>query len=172
MAQMAATRSEVAALMLLAPSAPWGVAGASLEEAASALGLFALGPFWAQSIAPDRSVARLYSLDKMAPEEGLAVLRRMTAESGRALFETLNWWLDPFMTTQVDPRRVRAPVFAAAGGADLIHPPSTVRQTAARLGAQVHVFDNMSHWLIGEPGWEQVADACGAWLDTHLGTAA
>ena len=43
-AQMAATRARVSALILLAPSAPWGVVGSSLEEAASAFGLYALGP--------------------------------------------------------------------------------------------------------------------------------
>ncbi len=168
-AQMAATRAAVAALVLLAPSAPWGVAGASMEEAASAISLYTLGPFWAQAVAPDRAVARLYSLDRMAPEEGRSVERRMTAESGRALFETLNWWLDPFMTTQVDASRIRAPVFAAAGGADHIHPPTTVRQTAARLAADVQVFDGMSHWLIGETHWPVVAQASLDWLALRLG---
>ena len=168
-AQMAATKAQVSALVLLAPSAPWGVAGASLEEAASAFGLYALGPFWAQAVEPDHSVARLYSLDKMEKTASRAVQRQMVAESGRALFETLNWWLDPFMTTQVDAARVRAPVLTASGARDLIHPPSTVRQTGARLGADLLVFDGMSHWLIGEPGWETLAQSCLDWLKVKLG---
>jgi pimeloyl-ACP methyl ester carboxylesterase len=167
-AQMAATKAPLAALILLAPSAPWGVAGASLEEAASAFGLYALGAFWAQAVEPDDAVARLYSLDRMDKARSKAITSRMTAESGRALFETLNWWLDPFMTTQVDAGRVRAPVLAASGAADLIHPPSTVRQTAARLNADTRLFEDMSHWLIGEPGWEAVAAACLDWLDVKL----
>ena len=167
-AQMAAAKSEVAALVLLAPSAPWGVAGASREEAASAFGLYALGPFWAQAVEPDHSVARLYSLDKMEAVASKAVQRQMVAESGRALFETLNWWLDPFMTTQVDAARIRAPVLTASGARDLIHPPSTVRQTGARLNADILLFDGMSHWLIGEPGWEGVAQACLDWLTVKL----
>ena len=100
----------------------------------------------------------------MGPAQEQAITRRMTAESGRALFETLNWWLDPFMTTQVEARRISAPVFACAGGADLIHPPATVRQTAARLNADFRLFEGMSHWLIGEQGWEAVATACLEWL--------
>jgi pimeloyl-ACP methyl ester carboxylesterase len=167
-AQMAAAKAEVAALVLLAPSAPWGVTGASLEEAASAFGLYALGPFWAQAVEPDQSIARLYSLDRMDKAQGQSVFKRMIPESGRALFETLNWWLDPFMTTQVDSDKIRAPVWVGAGGADLIHPPSTVRQTAARLNADVRVFEGMSHWLIGEPGWEGVAGACVDWLAAKL----
>ena len=167
-AQMAAAKAEVAALLLLAPSAPWGVAGASLEEAASAFGLYALGPFWAQAVEPDHSIARLYSIDKMDRAESRAVEKRMTAESGRALFETLNWWLDPFMTTQVDASRIRAPVLVGSGGRDLISPPSTVRQTAARLGADILIFEGMSHWLIGELGWEKVAQSCLDWLTDKL----
>ena len=167
-AQMAAAKAGVAALILLAPSAPQGVAGSSLEEAASAFGLYALGPFWSQAVKPDDAVAHLYSLDRMGKAEGQAVAGRMVAESGRALFETLNWWLDPFMTTQVDAARIKAPVFAASGSADLIHPPSTVRQTAARLNADVRVFEGMSHWLIGEPGWEAVAGASLDWLKAKL----
>ena len=157
-AQMAAGRAKVAKLILLAPSAPWGVAGASLEEAVSAVSLYALGPYWLQAIAPEYGVVRRYSVDRLPRAERKAIFARMTAESGRALWETLNWWLDPFMTTSVGAPG--CPVLAIAGGRDVIHPPSTVRQTAARLGGAAEVFPEMSHWLPGEPGWEAVAERC------------
>lgn len=157
-AQMAASRAKVAKLILLAPSAPWGVQGASLEEAASAVSLYSFGPYWLQAIAPDYGVVRRYSVDKLSRPERRAIFARMTAESGRALWETLNWWLDPFMTTSVSAPG--CPVLAIAGGQDVIHPPATVRQTAARLGGAVEVFPEMSHWLPGEPGWERVAQRC------------
>jgi len=163
-AMMAATRARVRALVLLAPSPPWGVAGSSMEEAASALSLHALGPFWLQSVDPDYASARLYSLDKLDKAERKAAFARMTPESGRALWETLNWWLDPFMTTSVAADRIKAPVLALAGERDLIHPPATVRQTADRLGAEYRVFPGMSHWLVGEPGWDVVAQACLEWI--------
>lgn len=157
-AQMAASRAKISKLILLAPSAPWGVSGASLEEAVSAVSLYTFGPYWLQAIAPDYGVVRRYSVDKLARPERKAIFARMTAESGRALWETLNWWLDPFMTTSVSAPG--CPVLAIAGGQDVIHPPATVRQTAARLGGSVEVFPQMSHWLPGEPGWEQVAQRC------------
>ena len=161
-AQMAASRARVAKLILLAPSAPWGVAGVSLEEAASAMSLYSLGPYWLQAVAPDYGVVRRYSIDRLPRPARKAIFARMTAESGRALWETLNWWLDPFMTTSVSAPG--CPVLAIAGGKDVIHPPATVRQTAARLGGAVEVFPEMSHWLPGEPGWEQVADRCLAFI--------
>jgi pimeloyl-ACP methyl ester carboxylesterase len=171
-AAMAAAKVKIAGLVLLAPSPPWGIAGGSLEEAGSAMALYALGPYWAQAIEPDRFVAKLYSLDKMGSEEGREVARRMRPESGRAMFETLNWWLDPFMTTSVPLGSVTVPVFAAVGERDLINPPSTVRQTATKLGAQARLFPGMSHWLVGEPGWDKVAAECLAWLDQALVGAA
>jgi pimeloyl-ACP methyl ester carboxylesterase len=161
---MAAQRSPVAALILLAPSPPWGVLGGSLEEAVSAASLYALGLFWMQAIEPDYGVAGQYSLDGFDKAERRAVFARMGRESGRAMWETLNWWLDPFMTTRVDSGRIGAPVLVVAGERDLIHPPATVGQTAQRLGAPVKVMPGMSHWLVAEPGWQAVADHCLDWL--------
>jgi pimeloyl-ACP methyl ester carboxylesterase len=163
-AQMAAMRAPVRALILLAPSPPWGISGGSLEEAASAMSLYALGPYWLQAIDPDYAAAKLYSLDRMDRDARKATFARMVPESGRGLWETLNWWLDPFMTTQVG--KIAAPALALAGGRDLIHPTFTVKQTADRIGAQTREFPEMSHWLMAEPGWEAVAGACLDWLAT------
>jgi pimeloyl-ACP methyl ester carboxylesterase len=163
-AQMAAMRAPVRALILLAPSPPWGIAGGSLEEAGSAMSLYALGPFWLQAIEPDYAAAKLYSLDRLDRAARKSAFARMVPESGRAMWETLNWWLDPFMTTQVG--RIAAPSLALSGGRDLIHPSFTVKQTADRIGAQARDFPEMSHWLMAEPGWEAVAGACLDWLAT------
>jgi pimeloyl-ACP methyl ester carboxylesterase len=88
----------------------------------------------------------------------------MRPESGRALFETLNWWLDPFMTTMIQADPIAAPILAVAGERDVIHPPATVRETAKRVGGTFQVMPGMSHWLPGEPGWEDVARLCLGWM--------
>ena len=162
--QLAAARTPVRGLILLAPSAPWGVHGSTVEEAVSAVSLMGMSPFWSIPIDPDFTLAAQYSLNRFPSEARKNLYRRMGPESGRALWETLNWWLDPFMTTNVSPASVSAPVLAVAGGRDLIHPPVTVRQTAARLSGKTVEFDEMSHWLIGEPGWEAVAGTCLDWI--------
>jgi len=171
-AMLAATRAPVSGLVLLAPSAPWGVAGATMEEAASAFSLYALGPYWLQAIAPDRTIMEKFSLDRAPRAQRDAAAARLTPESGRALWETLNWWLDPFMTTLVPASAIGAPVLALAGGRDLIHPAATVKQTAARLSADFRVLREMSHWLPGEPGWDQAAEICLEWLPSGLRAAA
>ena len=163
-AQMAASRTRVAGLILLAPSSPWGVAGSTAEEAVSAVALYALGPYWALAVDPDYPSARRYLFDRLDKPERRALYARLTPESGRALWETLNWWLDPFATTLVPAGSVKAPVLALAGAKDGIHPPATVRATAHRLGGETRVFAQMSHWLLGEPGWTEVAAACLEWI--------
>jgi pimeloyl-ACP methyl ester carboxylesterase len=143
-----------------------------MEEAISAVSLYALGPYWAQAIAPDYGSFRNYGVDRMAREERHSIFAQMRPESGRALFETLNWWLDPLMTTMASPERIDAPILAIAGGRDVIHPPATVRETARRVGAALRVMPEMSHWLIGEPGWRDVADICLDWCAALPGLAA
>ncbi len=163
-AALAARKARVRAVVLLAPSAPWGVASSSMEEAVTAFGLHMLGPFWAQGVAPDASLMRHYSLDRMSKPAQDAAVARLRPESGRALWEALNWWLDPFMTTSVGVGPLDAPCLVMAGQRDVVHPPSTVRQTATRLGATYREMPGMSHWLPGEPGWEDVAAATLEWL--------
>jgi pimeloyl-ACP methyl ester carboxylesterase len=163
-AQMAATRSRVAGLILLAPSSPWGVTGSTAEEALSAVSLYALGPYWAMAVDPDYPAARRYLFDRLPRAERRATFARLCPESGRALWETLNWWLDPFLTTMVSASASRAPSLAIAGGLDAIHPVATVRAVAQRLGGRTQVFAEMGHWLVGEPGWDAVARTCLDWI--------
>ena len=171
-ALLAAAQVPTAGVILLAPSAPWGVSGSTMEEAVSAVSLYALGPYWAQAIEPDYASFAGYGVDRLPGAERHAAFARMRRESGRALFETLNWWLDPFMTTSVSVDRIKAPALVAVGARDMIHPPATVRQTAERLKADFRVFDGMSHWLLAEPGWDTVAKACLEWTAGHLAEAA
>lgn len=162
---MAARRTRIRALVLLAPSAPWGVAASSVEEAVTAFGLHMLGPFWAQSVNPDRGLMRQYSLNRMDRAAREAAVAQLRPESGRALWETLNWWLDPFMTTSVGAGPLPVPTLVLGGERDVVHPAATVKQTAARLGAQYIELPGMSHWLVGEPGWQEVAEIALGWLE-------
>ncbi len=108
-AQLAARKVPVKALVLLAPSPPWGITGSSLEEAATAFGVQMMGAFFAGAIPPDRNLMRAYTLDRVPAEEREAVVSRLRPESATAVRETLNWWLDPFMTTSMGAGPLDAP---------------------------------------------------------------
>ncbi|MCG9914940.1 MAG: alpha/beta hydrolase [Phenylobacterium sp.] len=163
---LAARRAPVSGLVLLAPSPPWGVAGWSLEEGVTAFGLHLLGPFWSQAVSPDRTLMLRYSLDRLPPGARRPILERLRPESGRALWETLNWWLDPMMTTSLGAQ-LQAPALVMVGDRDVVHPPTTARLTASRIGADLRVIPGMSHWLPGEPGWEVVAQSALDWIETQ-----
>jgi pimeloyl-ACP methyl ester carboxylesterase len=170
--QMAAREVKPRALVLLAPSPPWGVAGSSVEEAITAFGVHLADPFWSSAMAPDRRLMRQHSLDRTPNPRRDAILARMQPESGRAIREVLNWWMDPFMTTSVGPGPLPSPSLLVAGQRDVVHPAATVRQAAERIGGAFQAMPGMSHWLIGEEGWEDVADVAMDWLGAHVGADA
>lgn len=172
-AQLAAAQAPVAGLVLLAPSPPWGMPVTSAVEAAASLGLYAHGPFWLEAIKPEWTLCRSYTLDRMPEDEARAIYARMVPESGLALFETLNWWMDFTAATSVPAAGVRAPVLALTGEHDQIHPPATVASVAARYGGTAKTVPGMSHWTLSGPGWEGVAKTALDWVEevTGVGTA-
>ncbi len=171
-AQLAARRAKIRALVLLAPSPPWGVIGSSLEEAATAFGVQIAGLFSSGALEPDRGLMRAYSLDRMPKAEREAAVARLRPESAMAVRETLNWWLDPFMTTSVGPGAITAPSLVISGQGDVVHSSATAKAVAERIGATLKVMPGMSHWLVGEPGWETVADVALKWLAEEVSLAA
>lgn len=170
--QMVAAKTPVRGLALLAPTASWGVVAFTVEEAMTAFGLQFLGPFWTRTIEPDLAMMRYFSIDRLPKAERREVLSRLKNESGRAMWEALNWWLDPFMTTNLPSGPLTVPSLVLVGENDMVHRPAIVRQTAARIGAEFHVLPGMSHWLPREPGWADVAEQIMQWSETRLEVAA
>ena len=162
--QLVAARMPVRAVALLAPSAPWGVGVASLEEAITAFGMQMTTPFWSGAIAPSRSLMMHNGLNRVRKPARDAAVARLRHESGRALAQTLNWWMDPFMTTSVGPGPLKAPALALVGERDRIHAPASVRLTARRIGAAFKVVPEMNHWLPAEADAHHLADIILDWL--------
>jgi pimeloyl-ACP methyl ester carboxylesterase len=168
-AQMAATRMPAAALVLIAPSAPWGVLPTTLDEHGASFGLAMLGDYWRRPVTPEYAVARHVTLDRLDGASARQTFARFVPESGRAMMEVMQWWLDPMAATAAPAYRIDAPVLALAGGQDRVNPASTVRRVANRFPAgqaAFHEFPEMSHWMIAEPGWEEAAALSIAWLQS------
>lgn len=157
-AQLAARRVPLKALVLLAPSPPWGLTGWSLEEAFTAFGAHMAGLLSNGAVEPSREVMRQVSLPRLTAEEAAPILARMRPESARAVNETLNWWLDPFMTTSLGAGPLPVPSLVISGAADQIHPPSSGRLVAERIGGAFECVPALNHWVVSEPGWEDVAE--------------
>ena len=81
----------------------------------------------------------------------------------------MNWALDMNRASEVEPDAVTCPMLFLTGSEDRINPPSTVARIAERYGtrATAEVLPGMGHWLIGEPGWEILADKALGWLKSQ-----
>jgi pimeloyl-ACP methyl ester carboxylesterase len=170
-AQLIAAQTKCAALVLVAPSAPWGVPATTLEETGNAFGVAMLGDYWRRPISPDYRVARQTTLDRLSRDDARRAFARFSPESGRAIMEVVHWWADSSMAAAAPVYKIEAPVLAIAGGADRVNASSTVRRVAARFPegqAHFHEFPGMSHWLIGEPEWREVAQLAIDWLAARM----
>jgi pimeloyl-ACP methyl ester carboxylesterase len=169
-AQLVAARGQARALILFAPSAPWGLISSSWEQYASAFGLYmTAGHFWEQAIHPAYDIAAEHALDRMPRGEREEVFSRFVPESGRAVFEILQWWLDIGRATDVPVAQVTCPILCLVGARDRLNPPDSVKRVAARYrdNATYKEYSEMSHWLIAEPGWEEVAGDALKWLGAN-----
>ena len=122
--------------------------------------------FWSMILEPVFDIAATHSLDRIPKEQRREMFEKFVPESGRVAFEILHWGLDMARTSEVDVRKVDCPLLFLTGDNDRISPAGTVQRTAAlyKDRAQFEVMPEMSHWLIGEPGWEQVCERSLAWL--------
>ncbi len=166
-AQMLAARRPIRALVLLAPSAPWGVLPATAFEYVSAQALYFAGDFWNRKLWPTHWIAAANALDHVPEGERGDVLRRFVPESGLATFEIMHWPLDLKRATFIDPRDVVCPILCLTGARDRINSPGTVKSVARRYRgrARYEELSGHSHWLIGEPGWEKIVAKVLMWLD-------
>jgi pimeloyl-ACP methyl ester carboxylesterase len=104
----------------------------------------------------------------LLPEvEQRRVYQRLVPESGRAAFQIGLWFLDPHKASKVDETKVTCPVLVVAGEEDRITPVSVGEKVAQNYGTTATVFDHHAHWVMGEPGWEEVADSIAEWLDRN-----
>jgi pimeloyl-ACP methyl ester carboxylesterase len=168
LAQMIAAHRKIAALVLLAPSAPWGVPPSTLFEIATAQAMLLNAGYWNKVLEPNRDAALTASLNLLPRAERDAVLDRLLPESGRATFEILHWGLDMNRASEVETAKIDCPMLFLSGSEDRINPPTTVARNAAlyRGRATHETVSGVGHWLIGEPGWEKIADRALEWLET------
>lgn len=158
-AQLAARKVKPAALVLLAPTPPWGLAGWSVKEAVTAFGAQMASLLSNGAVEPSREIMRRMTLNRLSAAEAGPVLARLRPESARAVREALNWWLDPFMTSSIGAGPLPTRSLVISGQADHIHPVASGRLVAERIGGEFLSLPRMTHWMLSEPGWEAVAAA-------------
>lgn len=167
LSQVLGSRGLASALVLLTSAAPAGIMSIKPSVLWSFRSTLPRWGFWRSPIRQTFDEA-VYGLLHLVPvEEQKTIYGKFVHESGRAAFEIGFWLLDPRRATTVDASAVTCPVLVVGGGKDRITPVSAVRKIAARYPAvsTYKEFPDHAHWVLGEPGWEEIARFVGDWLE-------
>jgi pimeloyl-ACP methyl ester carboxylesterase len=166
LSQMLGARGIVSGVVLLTPASPSGINALTYSVIRSFWRILTKWGFWRKSHRPSFKSA-VYSTLHLLPEmDQKSTFEKIVYESGRAIFEIGFWYLDPKGVAKVDETKVDCPVLVVSGALDRLTPASVVRKVAKKYKSVsiYKEFQNHSHWLIGEPGWEDIAEYVLDWI--------
>ncbi len=105
-------------------------------------------------------------LNRLAPDAQRKAYNDFRWESGRAAFEIGFWPVDSDRASSVLENKVKIPLLVVGATEDRMTPAAVVRKVAEkyRKVATYMEFSEHSHWLLEEPGWEEVAGAVEGWI--------
>jgi pimeloyl-ACP methyl ester carboxylesterase len=112
-------------------------------------------------------------LNRVARTKHAQIFAGTVYESGK-IYEAVAWPdRDPTRSSYVDESKVRLPMLVIGAGQDRATPIAGVRLVAAKYGkvATLKEYPNNAHWIVDEPGTDQVISDIDAWLTGHGVTA-
>jgi non-heme chloroperoxidase len=165
LAQILASRGYAEAAVLLTPASPAGINALSFTVLKSFSGAMMNWGFWKKPFRFSFTKA-VYSCMHLLPcEEQKQVYGKMVYESSRAARQIGYWYLDRTKAARVDHDAVSCPMLVIAGKEDRITPAPVVKKVAHKYkDAAFKMFDDKAHWVLGEPGWQDVAAYVSGWL--------
>jgi pimeloyl-ACP methyl ester carboxylesterase len=164
--QILASRGLVKSAVLIAPAAPRGINAATWTVIKSAWYNRERMALWDEPLFPTFEGVAYSSLHLLKPQEQKMVYEKFSYESGRAAWEMAFWFFDGKRATFVDDEKVTCPVLIIVGTEDRLTPPAITRKIQHKYNkVSTYIeFNNHSHWIIGEDGWEKVAETIHGWL--------
>ena len=172
LAQILGSRGLAQSLVLLTPASSRGVLALKPSVIRSFWSVITKWGFWRNPMRQTFDEAVYSILHLLSEEEQREAYGHFVYESGRAAAEIGFWLFDPGKATYVDESKVTCPVLVIAGSEDRLTPPSVVKKTANKYRAvsTFKEFPNHSHWVIGGPGWEEIAQYVDDWLNLQRRT--
>jgi len=170
LAMMLAGRNLAAAVVALTPASPAGINAITPSVVRSFFSVQTKWAFWNKPMRQTYNEAVYSMLNLLPPNEQKEAYSKFVYESGRAAFQIGYWFLDSQKASCVEIDSISNPILIIGGKKDRITPLSVVRNTAKKFKgkADFRGFDNHAHWIIAEPGWQEVADYAASWLDKNL----
>jgi len=173
LAQMVGSRVSAEALVLLTPASPAGINILKPSVMRTFLSTQLKWGFWRKPMRLTFWESTYSMLQLFTPEEQREIYDKFVYESGQVAFEMGFWFLDRRKASQVDESKITCPVLVVAGALDKITPHSVVQKVAKKYRhvSTFRLFNNHSHWVVSELGWEEVVDYVSNWLDQVLPTS-
>ena len=170
LAQILGSRGLAKALILLSPAWPHGILALKPSVIKSFWSTITTWGFWKKPMRQTFDEA-VYSIMHLLPaEEQKGAFDKFVYESGRASSEIGLWLFDSNGAAKVDESKVTCPVLVIAGAEDRITPASVSQKVANKYKAvsTYKEFINHAHWVIGESGWQEIAEYTSDWLNKAL----
>lgn len=170
LAQKLGSRGLAKALVLLSPIWPAGIMAIKLSVIRSFWSVLTTWRFWRKPVRQTFSEAVYGMLSNLSPAEQRDTFEKFVDESGRAVAEVSFWFLDSRAASHVDEAKVNCPVLIIEGAEDRVTPASVVRKVAEKYKAvcTYKEFEGHGHWVIAEPGWQDIARYAKDWLEREL----
>jgi len=166
-AQILASRGLARSLVLLAPAAPRGINPVSFTVLKSVWKNRTRFVFWDEPMRPTLEGAVYSTLHLLSEDEQKKVFQKFTYESGRAAWEIAFPYFDFGKASRVDESKVKCPVLVIAGSEDRLVPAKVSKKVAEKYGAAYKEYGNHAHWILGEPGWENIAKYIYEWMNLN-----
>ena len=114
-----------------------------------------------QPILPSAKGCTTIALNRM-PKEACPILHaQLVHESGKVYREMI------FGSCKVDFSKITCPAMVVGAAEDRIVAPALVEWTAQKLGVAADIRAGHAHWMLEEPGWEEIAGGVADFLDRH-----
>ena len=170
LAQILASRDLAEAVVLFAPAAPYGTMGLTYSVIKSFWSTLTTWKFWRKPVKQTFKEASYSTLGVIPTDLKKEAFDKLVYESGRVVLETGLWPLDSAKASKVDQSKVTCPVLVMAGVEDKITPASVIRKIANKYAAVAvyKEFEHHGHAVLGEPGWEAIAEYTSDWLEKVL----
>jgi len=157
------------AAVLLTPAPPAQVFAMRPSNVRAFLRIQLAWAWWRKPHRPRLNEALWHTFNTMDPREAARLYGPFVHESGRALMDIGLPWLDRARSSFVDPVEVRVPLLFVAAERDRLTPPSVVERSHRLFAhiAEYRLYAGQGHWVLGQPGWRDIADDSLAWLDEN-----
>ena len=157
--------------VLITPASPADVQSVSLSTAVVAANVLMVAKPEQHALKFWRSGVRWGMFNRLAKVRHDALYDDMVYDSGKMLQAVGRPEQDPTRSSAVDESKITTPMLTIGAKQDRTTPERGVRAVAAKyakVGGEYRVYPDHAHWIIDEPGSDQVVADIDAWLRAKL----